>query len=155
NRPQLLVLDDLQWCDRETLEWLHYLLRYAPQAPLLMVGTLRPEEISSEHPLTTLLLDLRSTAQLTEIELNPLNIDETAALAAQVAGRLLTPDAAHQLFGETEGNPLFVMETMRADLSKGVEAMGSERLSFSPLSLPPKIQAVIQRPLAQLSPAAR
>src|SRR4030095_12723076 len=24
----LLVLDDLQWCDQETLEWLHFLLRH-------------------------------------------------------------------------------------------------------------------------------
>src|SRR5262249_39129578 len=27
-QPLLLVLDDLQWCERETLEWLYYLLRF-------------------------------------------------------------------------------------------------------------------------------
>jgi tetratricopeptide (TPR) repeat protein len=162
-QPVLLVLDDLQWCDRETLEWLHYLLRFDPQAPLLIVGTVRPEEVYSEHPLTMLLLDLRSTQQVTELELQPLNLDETAVLAAQVAGRSLAPDAAQRLFGETEGNPLFVVETMRAGFSREVGAIRDEggSSSLTPLSppsflpLPPKIHAVIQRRLAQLSPTAR
>ena len=39
----LLVLDDLQWCDAETLDWLHYLLDVADR-PLLVVGTVRSEE---------------------------------------------------------------------------------------------------------------
>ncbi len=28
NQPLLLTIDDLQWCDRDTLEWLHFLLRF-------------------------------------------------------------------------------------------------------------------------------
>src|SRR6266545_3717939 len=41
--PTLLTLDDVQWSDRETLQFLHYLLRQ--QAPLLVIATLRQEEI--------------------------------------------------------------------------------------------------------------
>ena len=41
-QPLLLLLDDLQWCDQETLNWLHFLLRFNAQARLLVVGTLRP-----------------------------------------------------------------------------------------------------------------
>ncbi|NJP06881.1 MAG: AAA family ATPase [Chloroflexaceae bacterium] len=29
-QPLLLVIDDLQWCDRETIAWVRYLLRFAP-----------------------------------------------------------------------------------------------------------------------------
>src|SRR5262249_16225455 len=53
-QPLLLLLDDVQWCERETLEWLHYLLRFDPQAPLLLLGTVRSEEMTAEHPLATL-----------------------------------------------------------------------------------------------------
>ena len=40
-QPLLLLLDDLQWSDQETLDWLHFLLRHDPSAPLLVVATLR------------------------------------------------------------------------------------------------------------------
>src|SRR5262249_40888398 len=37
DKPLLLVLDDLQWCDRDTLEWLHYLLHFDSEASLMVV----------------------------------------------------------------------------------------------------------------------
>lgn len=69
----LLLLDDLQWCDAETLEWLHYLLRFdagiSGGTKLLMIGTARSEEVNATHPLTRLTMALRVTDQLTEIAL--------------------------------------------------------------------------------------
>ena len=44
--PLMLLIDDLQWCDQETLEWLHFLLRFDPAARLLVVGTVRAEELA-------------------------------------------------------------------------------------------------------------
>lgn len=154
NLPLLLVLDDLQWCDRETLEWLHYLLRYAPAAPLLILGTVRPEEVGREHPWTTLLLELRSAGRVSELELSPLTLDETAALAAQLMGQTLLHDAGQRLYQQTEGNPLFVLETVRAELSQSAEEVGHDEALFLSTRFTPKVQAVIQRRLAQLSPTA-
>ena len=57
--PQLLWIEDLQWCDRDTLEWLHYLLRFDEQARLLVLGTLRPEEVLSDQPIAVLFSALR------------------------------------------------------------------------------------------------
>jgi DNA-binding SARP family transcriptional activator len=45
SQPLLLTIDDLQWCDQDTLEWLHFLSRFDRGARLLVVGTYRPEEI--------------------------------------------------------------------------------------------------------------
>jgi tetratricopeptide (TPR) repeat protein len=162
-RPLLLAFDDLQWCDRETLEWLHFLLRYEPQARLLIAGTVRPEEVSAEeagadHPLAALLLELRSNGQVTELELGPLSLAETAALAAQVKGQELNGARAQRLFGETEGNPLFVVETMQMELAQtaqGVGAATAEGAHAPPKVQPQRVQAVIQRRLAHLSPPAR
>src|SRR5579864_5657909 len=60
-QPLVLLIDDLQWCDQETLEWLHFLLRFEPLARLLVIGCARQEELLPFHPLRTLLLHLRNT----------------------------------------------------------------------------------------------
>lgn len=44
-QPILLSIDDLQWCDPETIEWLHYVLRSNPNACLLIAATVRLEEL--------------------------------------------------------------------------------------------------------------
>src|SRR5713101_6628488 len=58
-QPLLLLIDDLQWCDQETLAWLHFPLRFDPTARLLVIGCVREEELSASHPLRTFLLHLR------------------------------------------------------------------------------------------------
>ncbi|MGN6755560.1 MAG: ATP-binding protein [Thermomicrobiales bacterium] len=157
--PLLLLLDDLQWCDQETLEWLHYLLRFDQAARLLILGNVRAEELPQQHPLHTLLLHLRATTGLTEIVLQPLSVTDTAKLAAQVAGHPLdlSAAAATQLFHETGGYPLFVVETVRAGLRR--EALSvPEAGSISPKvvrPLSPRVQAVLAGRLLQLSPGAR
>jgi DNA-binding SARP family transcriptional activator len=157
-QPRLLLLNDLQWCDQETLEWLHYLLRYDPQAPLLLVGTMRLEEAPPDHPLATWLLALQQEGQLSEIRLGPLDAAATATLAEQVAGRPLDPAVATYLHQDTEGNPLFVVECIRTGLfEQGLKEQGAGGATPLPQSaaVPPKVQAVIARRLAQLSPPAR
>jgi predicted ATPase len=163
DRPLLLHIDDLQWCDRETLEWLHYLLRFDGEASLLIVGTARPEEVGAHHPLGALLKGLRDAGQLTEIELGPLDADETAELAQAVADHELDESALAQLYDETEGIPLFVVETVRAGLADGPGARGVKGTGASPTlarasasaPLPPKVYAVIQSRLNRLSAPAR
>ena len=144
-RPLLLVADDLQWVDRETLPFLHYLLRARPPAALLVVATVRGEEVDDRHPLRDLLTGLGALDRVAEVELGRLSGHETAALA-RAAGRPLTAPEAGRLFADTEGNPLFVVETLRA-------GWGSDGTDPGPLS--PRVQAVIEARLAQLSPPAR
>ncbi len=155
----LLVLDDLQWCDPDTLEWLHYLLHYhqpdKPRARLLIVGTVRAEEVADDHPLAALLLALRRDEQLTEITLGPLDRAETAALASALGEQPLDDEAAARLFQATEGSPLFVVETVRAPDWQQQLTDAGPRVGDAPAALPPKIQATIEQRLHQLSPAAR
>ncbi len=151
-QPLLLLIDDLQWCDRETLEWLHFLSRFDPEAHLLILGTARSEALDASHPLSALLQQLRSASQVVEIALEPLDAAETAELAAQVGNRAFDADATTRLYRETEGNPLFVVETVRA------ESGGEAPLSVPDHSipgLPPRAHAVIAGRLAQLSEHAR
>lgn len=162
-QPLLLVIDDLQWCDQETLEWLHFLLRFDSQARVLILGIARTEETPPQHPLPTLLRHLRHlrhTVAVTEIALQPLDAAETAELAARMIDRALDTASAMRLFGETEGNPLFVIEAVRAGLDSLLtqrQISGHEALSQTPTgaALPPGVRAIIAGRLAQLSAPAR
>jgi DNA-binding SARP family transcriptional activator/predicted ATPase len=156
--PLLLLLDDLQWCDQESLEWIAHLLHAAVGARLLLIGTVREEELTPDHFLNTLRLDLRRAERLHEMVLRPLDRDQTAALARCMVD--VTGDQAARLYRATEGNPLFVVESLRAGWLEATEAgdpstptalhPGQER---GPL--PPKVQAVISYRLARLSGPAR
>jgi DNA-binding SARP family transcriptional activator len=157
-RPLLLWIDDLQWCDPDTLEWLHFLLRFEPHSALLVLGTARSEESPPDHPLVALAHQLRGEGKLDSIELAPLDAAETARLASQVAERDLNEDEAVSLYRQTEGNPLFVVETVRAGINgePAVEVpIPAAQLDSEAHALPPRVYAVIARRLAQLSPPAR
>lgn len=145
--PMLLFLDDLQWCDQETLDWLGYLLRFAARAPVLVVATVRKFEINRVHPLMAFWLALTRSGLLSEISLAPLDAAETGLLAANLAGRALEAGEALRIYQNTEGNPLFVVEVMRA----GRLEPASLALASSAASLPPKVRAVIQWRLGQVS----
>ncbi len=164
SQPLLLIIDDLQWCDQDSLEWLHYLLRVGSKARLLIMGTVRSEEAGPDHPISALLLELRRNRQLIAIELGPLDATETASLASNVAGREVNTSVADDLYQETEGNPLFVVETVRAGLA--VESQETARVSQNSnllrgpstphlQSLPSTVQAVIAARLAHLTSSAR
>jgi hypothetical protein len=49
--PLLLIADDLHWADEQSLRLIHYLLRAAPSARLLVAATARREELDEQHPL--------------------------------------------------------------------------------------------------------
>jgi predicted ATPase len=115
--PLLLVADDLHWADRETLQFLHYLLRAHPQARLLVVATVRPEELDPQHPLHHLRTGLGALDRVAEVEVGRLSATETVALAERLGRRPLQAPEAERLFAETEGNPLFLVEALRAGWS--------------------------------------
>jgi DNA-binding SARP family transcriptional activator len=154
-RPTVIFIDDLQWSARDTLEWLHYLLRFETQTRLLVVGTIREEEVINNQALKELLVQLRSEARMDEIVLNPLDPQNTSALAASILGNPLSEEQSDSLFNETEGNPLFVLETLRdlgaSALHQLTEGVKKRRDNV----LPPKVQAIVERRIGHLSPQTR
>ena len=173
--PLLLVLDDIQWCDRDTLEWLEHLFQSTAQnrpqnalhpsqqgAPpsggqmqLLLVATLRSSEAEAGHPVQTLKYALGRKEQLSEIELHRFDMAATGQLINTLAGKEPTEGELARIFADTEGNPLFVEEMVRS-MAQSVEGgLGDKRDEPSQLSLPPKIQSMMEGRLVRLSPTAR
>lgn len=146
DQPLLVVVDDLHWCDEESLEFLHSLTRRNPHARLLLAVTMRPEEVDAIHPLQRVVQSWRHAGILAKIDLGPLDAGATAQLASSIAGADLSAEAASRVFRDTEGNPLFIVELTRAGL------VGTNDPAEP---LPPQIQEVIRTRLAHLSPAAR
>ncbi len=155
-QPLLLWIDDLQWCDQETLEWLHFLLRFEPPNPLLILGTARSEELPPVHPLSALVRQLHTENKVAIIELSAFDVAETAKLALQVQGHTLDDMTCIRLYRETEGNPLYVVEAVRAGMimPSQTDALLAKTSPDTP-SLPPRVQAIIAGRLSQLSPTAR
>jgi len=152
NRPILLLIDDLQWCPPDTLEWLHFLLRYNDRSRLMLLAIVRAEEVHTETLLVELLNELQQGGRLTEIALTQLSEAEAGELASHMLGRTLTPSEAATLYAETEGNPFFVVEMMRGNLITDTKA---PRSPTRDVDLPLGVQAVIQRRLDHLTPEAR
>ena len=162
SEPLLVLIDDLQWADQETLEWLHFLLRFAPTAPLLIVGTARLTEVDPHHPLTRLLQQLQRNDRIQHLPLAPLTAAASDELAQHITQHLaggVSAETLSELRHYAEGVPLFLVEALRAELDKDE----SERWRWSSsapstpntLPLPPKVYTVIQARLNQLSPGAR
>lgn len=148
--PLVLLLDDAQWCDPDTLEWLRFLLRFAPDAPLLLLLAIRWEEVHPASALHTLILDLSRSAQYTPLPLAPLRAEETARLARALAETPLDDEAVAQLYRETEGHPLFVVDAIQTGGPEAASAPGRTPAVWG--SAP---QAVFAARLARLTPEAR
>jgi DNA-binding SARP family transcriptional activator/tetratricopeptide (TPR) repeat protein len=145
-RPTLLVLDDLQWCDEETMAWLAFLLGFADGSPVLVAATVRTDELADNRNVSDALKALRSAGSVTEIVLSPLESDHTAQLAESVLGRPLTPAQRSLLYAATGGFPLFVVEA-----SRSLPGAGAPDASGPGADL----NAVLRRRLELPSPAAR
>jgi DNA-binding SARP family transcriptional activator/predicted ATPase len=141
--PLLAFVDDVQWCDPETVEWLRYVLHFDPGARVMVIATARTGDVATEHPVAGMLRDLRRDERGAEIALGPLSPDDTASLAAKITTRL--PESSERaLYEKTRGNPLFIVEMVRAGLDDGDGD-----------AVPPKVHAVIKTRFSQLGATTR
>ena len=145
-RPLLLVVDDLQWCDADTVDLIGFLIASRPSPSVLVVGTVRSDELSDEHPLNRLVAGLAREGAVTDVALAPLDVSSTASLVRRLTGEDITVDEAERLWRETAGNPLFLVEAARAGLTREDGVLS--------ISMSPTITATIAARLGRLSPVA-
>src|SRR5579864_7353716 len=119
-QPLLVVLEDLHDADRGTLDLLLYLARALHDAPLLVVGTYRDVEVDRTHPLSTALTELYRASNVARIRLRGLSTDEVRRLLAETSQQTVPQPLAELVHHQTEGNPLFVRETLRFVIDAGL-----------------------------------
>jgi DNA-binding SARP family transcriptional activator len=118
-RPLLVVLEDLQWSDEPTLRLIAYIGRRISTEPVLLVLTVRGDEIDATTPrLHAVLRELERAGALTRLPLSPLSRAETASLVQSLCSHGTPAGHADQLaapvWDASGGNPFVVVETVRA-----------------------------------------
>jgi predicted ATPase len=119
-RPLLLVLEDLHDADRGTLDLLVYLARNLHGTRILVVGTYRDVEVDRAHPLAAALTELYRASNVTRMQLRGLSTDEVQRLLADASQHTIPQPFAELVHRQTEGNPLFVQETLRYVIEAGL-----------------------------------
>ncbi|HEY74805.1 MAG TPA: AAA family ATPase [Thermoflexia bacterium] len=152
--PLLLVLEDLHWAHDSTLAWLHYLARRLPHTPILVLATYRREEIDVHHPLRGLILRLEQEGVAARLELPRLSRE---ALSVWMAGA--EDGLVERVYLQTEGNPFFTLETLRALFETGriglVNGRWVETGMPGAFPIPTSVCQVVRERLDRLSPPAR
>ncbi|HJS49213.1 MAG TPA: AAA family ATPase [Gaiellaceae bacterium] len=146
-QPLILLFEDIHWAEAPLLDLIEHLADFV-RAPLLIVCLARPELLEARPGWGG--GRVRSTA----IELEPLSEDESELLVekllAQLAGTsgALPAPLPREVLERTEGNPLFVEETIRMIIEAGSGSDAADRV-------PDTLQALIAARIDHLPPAAK
>jgi class 3 adenylate cyclase/predicted ATPase len=145
-QPVLFIIEDVQWMDPSTLEWLSLLIDQAPTARLLTVLTCRPEF----HP------PWGFHASLTSITLGRLSHAQATILVQRIAGKALPPEVQRHLVANTDGVPLFIEELTKTVLESELLQTHEDRYELTgplpALAIPATLHDSLMARLDRLAP---
>ena len=145
-RPLLVVLDDLHAADEPSLLLLRFIVRWLDQSRLLVLGTYRDVDPTLRAPLTSALAEVIREPLTTQITLGGLSAAEIAEYVELSTGVEPAQRLVDTIHAETEGNPLFLSETVHL-----LAAEGSVGEADAIVRIPPGVRAVIGRRVERLS----
>jgi tetratricopeptide (TPR) repeat protein len=161
-KPTILFIDDLQWADTASLALLQYISRFIASERVFVLGTFRSEDLNPDsegrpHPLADALRLMSRENLYKEIKLPSLNRANVSSLAENMVGGPIQADLAETLTRESQGNPLFIVESLKMLSEKGdiVQENDRWRLSTGEIGIPSKIKDILLRRLGALKPAQR
>src|SRR5262249_21989970 len=146
-QPLLLVFEDLHWIDTETQALLDGLVEGLPTSRILLLVNYRPEYGHGWGSRTF----------YSQLRVDPLGEESADELLASMLGDDPALVPVKQLLTErTEGNPLFLEESVRSLAESGtlVGERGAYRLDAPPteIGMPGTVQAVLAARIDRLPP---
>ena len=142
----VLILEDLHWAE-ESLQVIDQLARITNQLPIMIVGTYRNDErpeLPSRYPLSN------------ELVLDRFSPEETASLSEAMLGQFGRQKRIQMLLNrESEGNPFFVVEILRALADQAGKLDAIKQMELPDRIFPDRIASIVQRKLAPLTANAR
>jgi DNA-binding CsgD family transcriptional regulator len=140
DRTVVVVLDDLQWADRASLDLLLAITR--SEGGVLVVATMRDDEPS--EPLMGCVTALTRERLLDRLQIERFGRDESALLLQRLAGEPVRESLADAIFEQARGNAFFTEE-----LAQHARAFVQE-----PSAIPVTIRLAVDARVRQLSPEA-
>jgi DNA-binding CsgD family transcriptional regulator/tetratricopeptide (TPR) repeat protein len=113
-RPLVLILEDLQWADRSTLDLLALRSQTARAARCLVVATYRSDELDPGHPLRLTLAELQRSGRTDRLELARFDRDELVAQLTGILGRPPEYPLVEEILERSDGNPFLAEELLAA-----------------------------------------
>ncbi|HSQ20175.1 MAG TPA: protein kinase, partial [Blastocatellia bacterium] len=150
----LFYADDLHWADRGTLWLMGHLLRQMRDERVLIVGCYRETELDRTHPLAKSLVDWNRERLATRIALRRFDAVETTAQLGALLGENVSADFGDAVYRETEGNPFFVEEVLKALIERGSvhrESGRWKRCDVDELVIPQSVKEAIGSRLDRVS----
>jgi serine/threonine protein kinase/tetratricopeptide (TPR) repeat protein len=159
--PYVLVINNLHWMDEASLDLTEKLLEHLVESRetgeelgLLLIASLRPEEVSHTG-LTRLLEGLREDGKSREILVRRMKQRQIHELLCSMLSFSEVPEAfVNKLEETTGGNPLFIVETLKAledegVIKKGTDGWAVKATNFEHIQLPRSMEDVLGRRLAK------
>jgi DNA-binding SARP family transcriptional activator len=164
--PQLIVLEDMHWFDPATLEALGVLLPALRGARVLVLISGRADELPQRPTAWNALLRLDRTGMLRRIELAGLSEADCADLVRRALRmRQPAPRFSARLNQATDGNPFFILETLRSLQEQNMLTCDERGVwhtpldgpdsDYSDLPLPTGLRETIDVRLRELAPQER
>jgi DNA-binding CsgD family transcriptional regulator len=151
-RPLVLLLDDLHWADRDTLELLDEVSKSLARTPILLLATYRPEALDRAHALFDVLPRLHRDRPVTMLRLDNLSVADVAHLV-ELSHGAASPDLAAYLHARSDGHPLFLVELLRDLIERGLLPRDAEDRLLPPtheVQAPELLQHLVGHRIARL-----
>ena len=161
--PLVLVLEDLHWSDRATVDLVSVLAQRSERARLMLVATHRPAQAAAlDHPIQPVLTLLRARRLCAEIGLEYLTRREIGSyLERRFEGARVSRDVVAAMHERTDGNPLFLIVLTDHLIARGwlTDDEGTWRLTVSGAAIeqdvPDNLRRLIEGQLRLASPEER
>ncbi len=116
--PVLLVLEDLHWADATTRDLLRHLATRLYDEPLLVLATVRTDDLDRRHPLLPVLAEVVRRPEVDRIDLSPLEDDDLVAHLTALAGEDVGRDGLAAIVRRAGGNPFHAEELLAAGTAR-------------------------------------
>ena len=143
--PVVLIFEDLHWVDRGTRDLVTFLGRNLDRERLLLVLTLRSDDLGHGHPVATWLASVTRDVRTTRLDLARFDRTDVARQVELLLGGRADDAKVARIHARSDGNPFFVEELVAADLRGGSERLRTlaETLAGQIANLPEAAQRLL------------